>query len=170
MTPHPKGRLGRAEPRPAPTRATTATEGLMAGTVVLAGDGEIPVDHLMPGDRIISRDAGILRLDRIDRARCITRAIRIAAGSLGDTRPEEDVILPADQPLLIRDWRAQAIFGRDQALVRAGDLVDGEFITDLGLRKLELYNLRFAARHVIYAGGLELASAAPHAASLRRVA
>ena len=42
-------------------------------------------------------------------------------------------------------------------MVRAGDLVDGEFVCDLGLLPMMLHQLHFAQPHVIYAGGLEVA-------------
>jgi hypothetical protein len=98
------------------------------------------------------------------------QAISIAAGSLGDTRPETDIVLPADQLILIRDWRAQALFGRDQALVPASTLVDGEFIRDQGRQALDLYSVKLEHQHVIYAGGLEVASASAAVIDLRPAA
>ena len=51
--------------------------------------------------------------------------------SLGVGKPADDVLVAADQPILIRDWRAKALFG--------------------------LFALHFDAPAVIFAGGLELA-------------
>lgn len=116
----------------------------------------MPVEFLSRGDSLITRDAGIVRLERIAHRRTLTRAICFAAGSLGHTRPDRDLVLPAAQLVLIRDWRAQAMFGTTQALVRADSLVDDEFIRDLGIQKMHLHQLQFAAPHVVYAGGLEL--------------
>jgi len=66
------------------------------------------------------------------------------------------VIIPAAQQILIRDWRAQSMFGKPQAIVQAGQLVDGEFILDLGTRDLHIVQLTFERPHVIYADGLEI--------------
>lgn len=132
---------------------------LVSGTVVLTLEGEMPVEFLTPGDRIITRDSGVARLAGIGFSQTTARAVMIRGGSLGDTRPENDMVLPADQPLLIRDWRAQALFRRPGAVTRAGALLDGEFICDLGQRTLPLTHLQFQRPHIIYAGGLEVACA-----------
>ncbi|MCE8554402.1 Hint domain-containing protein [Ruegeria pomeroyi] len=142
---------------PSPDIAPVPEAGFLAGTVLLTQDGEMPVEFLSPGDRIITRDRGFVPLRHLTRACQTVRAIRFAAGSLGDTRPDCDLILPAGQPVLIRDWRAQALFGTSQAMVRADALVDGEFIRDLGPRDMSLFQLHFDAAHVLYAGGLEVA-------------
>ncbi len=134
----------------------TSPAGLLAGTIVLTLEGEQPVEALRSGMRIITRDRGAVALRAMERHEAETGFVQIKAGSLGHTRPERDVTLPADQPVLIRDWRAEAVFGAAQALVPAGRLVDGEFISDLGLQTHTLYQLHFDALHVIYADGLEL--------------
>lgn len=130
----------------------------------------MPVEFLSPGDGIISRDGGIVTLNQISCARRIVRAVRFAAGSLGHTRPEQDLLLPENQMVLVRDWRAEPLFGTAQAVVRAGDLVDGEFICDLGLQPMMLHQLHFARPYVIYAGGLEVAGTSGIETELRSAA
>ena len=132
---------------------------LVAGTTVLTLDGALPVEFLSPGDRIITRDSGMAVLSDIRRRTVTVDCVSIRAGSLGNTRPDRDAILPAAQEVLIRDWRAQALFGRAQALVPAARLVDGEFIRAAGQREVTLIELVFDAPHIVYADGLELASA-----------
>ena len=164
MKPNTVGRAVAPSRAPHPQPPQTPQDGLPGGTIILTMDGEMPVEFLEPGDRIITRDSGVARLVALDRLRLQTRRILITAGSLGDTRPESDLVLPAAQPVLLRDWRAQALCGRAQALAPAGALVDGEFVLDLGPGRMDLHRLRFDAPHVIYAGGLELAAAAPRPA------
>ena len=147
------------ETKPQPAQVNEAVVCLPAGTIVLTQDGEIPVEYLEPGDRIITRDAGLVTLLSVERETCLVHAVKIAAGSLGDMRPEDDLILPAAQPVLIRDWRAQAMFGTPQAVVAAGALVDDAYVCDMGKRRLGVCLLHFATPHVIYAGGLELGCA-----------
>lgn len=143
--------------QPKPSHDQSGAACVIAGTILLTQDGEIPVDYLAAGDRIITHDAGLVTLHSVERTRCWLPAVQITAGSLGDMRPEDDLILPAAQTVLIRDWRAQAMFGVPQAVVEAGALVDGAYVLDQGLRSLDICVLRFDHRHVIYAGGLELA-------------
>ena len=48
------------------------------------------------------------------------------------------------------------MFGVPNAAVQAGQLIDGEFITDLGARNMNLFHLTFDKTHVVYADGLEI--------------
>jgi len=144
--------------------------GFLAGTIVLTQRGEVAVDDLVAGDKLISRDAGLVRLTGISSTMSRIRTIRVAAGSLGDTRPEEDMDLPADHRVLVRDWRAKAVFGASQALTAVADLVDGEFITDQGDMDRTLFQLEFDAPHIVYAGGLEVECGAPRHPELRDAA
>ncbi|MEI4195520.1 Hint domain-containing protein [Roseovarius sp. E0-M6] len=137
--------------------ASEITGGVPAGSIILTMSGESPVEHVMAGDRVITRDAGAAVVRNVLRRKVTCRAVKILAGSLGDTRPDCDVILPEEQPVLVRDWRAKALFGLREATVRAGALVDGEYITALGEVELEVILLVFDEAHVLYVDGLEVA-------------
>jgi hypothetical protein len=132
--------------------------GLWAEGVILTAQGERRACDLRPGDRVITRDAGMVTLRGLIRERLYTDLVHIRAGSLGHTRPERDVILPAEQRILVRDWRAKALFGADQALVAAARLVDGGFVTHAGMATLDLCRLDFGVAHILYLDGLEVAS------------
>lgn len=134
--------------------------GLLADSIILTLVGERRVSDLGVGDRVITRDSGTAILRGVTRQRLCTPSVRILAGTLGHTRPERDVCLPAGQLLLVRDWRAKALFGEAQALVPASRLVDGEFITWQEGQEVTLFTLDFAAAHILYVDGLELASSA----------
>ncbi|MFX0544698.1 Hint domain-containing protein [Roseovarius sp. S1116L3] len=139
--------------------------GVLSGSIILTLDGEIPVEHLVPGDRIITRDSGAAVLVAAHRHIMRVRAVRILAGSLGDTRPDRDVVLPEGQQVLVRDWRAKALFGLRQVAAPAHALIDGEFITSEGVATMTLHELRFETPHVIYADGLELVAPAQQPAA-----
>ncbi len=137
--------------------ATGLTHGLLQGTRVLTLDGDIPVDFLDIGDRVLTR-SGVRILQSIE----ITvlrhaRMVRIGASTLGQDRPEGDVLVPATQGVLVRDWRAMAFAGTSQALIAAWRLTDGEFIRGETLDQARIYSLGFDEAVVVYAGGLELA-------------
>ncbi|MAU51983.1 MAG: hypothetical protein CMN17_06305 [Roseovarius sp.] len=134
--------------------------GLWTGGIILTLDGERRIEALRTGDRIVTRDAGMAVLRGIARRRARVARVRIRAGSLGHTRPERDVILPAGQRVLVRDWRARALFGADQAMVPALRLVDGAYVTQAGLATIDLWQLDFDGPHILYLDGLEVASAA----------
>ncbi len=141
-------------------RAKANVSGLTAGTTVMTLDGERAVEHLSVGDRIITRDAGMSVLRDIRKTEVRVTPIRIKAGSLGHTRPQEDMIVGPDTLVHIRDWRAKALFGADVATVKAKRLLDGEFVAEVAQKTMTVYELIFDRQHILYADGLEVASTA----------
>ena len=146
----------------APVAKAPAVEvqAMLAGTPVLTLDGELPVEYLQPGDRVLTR-AGARRLRQVE----VTvvqnaRVIHIAHGTLSVDRPTQDITVSAAQPILIRDWRAKAMFGTTQAMIPAARLADGEYIRAETVREARFFTLSFDEDAVIYAGGLELSCAA----------
>lgn len=144
-----------------PSVTPQQTGGLLADSIILTLAGEMRVGDLSVGDRVITRDCGTATIKRVTQKKLTARAILIKAGSLGHTRPERDVILPPGQGILVRDWRARALFGARQALVAAHRLIDGEFITESTTAEMRLVDIEFDRRHVLYVDGLELASHDP---------
>ena len=131
--------------------------GMLAGSMVRTLEGVLPVEYLTPGDRIVTR-AGARRLTSVSVAvRKMVRLVRIRASSMGHDRPDQDLLLSPDQPVIIRDWRAQALYGAPVAAIPAARLADGEFICVETHRSARLFTLRFDDEEVIYAEGMELA-------------
>ncbi|WP_264213773.1 Hint domain-containing protein [Leisingera thetidis] len=143
---------------------------LLRGTMVLTREGARAAQALAAGDSIITRTQGMARIEAVRSRRAMLQAVSFRAGSLGGTRADSDLTVPWDQRILVRDWRAKAMFGQPQAVVPAYELVDGEFIRDLGLQMMDLTILEFSRPHVIYAGGMELAAAAAPDEDLRPAA
>jgi hypothetical protein len=140
----------------APIGLEDLTQGLVIGTKVLTMQGELPVEFLAAGDRVITRN-GARRLVEITRTWAQNLdVIRISEGVLGQDRPEEDLLVAPSQAILVRDWRARVLAGKPSALIAAARLVDGEYIRHEILDEARLFTLHFEAPEVIYAGGLEL--------------
>ncbi|MBA4326444.1 MAG: hypothetical protein C0426_15830 [Rhodobacter sp.] len=120
-------------------------------------DGVLPVEYLTPGDRIVTR-SGARRLTSVSvQSRKVVDLVRIRASTIGHDRPEQDLLVSPGQPILIRDWRAKAIFGVPVAAIPASRLADGEFVCMETHAQVRLFTLRFDEDEVIYAEGLELA-------------
>lgn len=132
---------------------------LVVGTTVLTLDGALPVEFLNAGDRVITRNAGAAVLKSTHHYRARVHLVAIKAGTLGNSRSDSDALLPAGQEVLVRDWRASALFGAPRALVAAERLADGQFIRAIGTREVNLVALTFDGPHILYGDGLELASA-----------
>ncbi|MBP9185387.1 MAG: Hint domain-containing protein [Fuscovulum sp.] len=135
-------------------------QGITAGTPVLTLEGELPVQFLAPGDRVITRSGTKVLTDIQVTVLCGAEMVRISASALGHDRPEADLFVAPGQPILVRDWRAKALYGRDVAMVEAQRLADGDYIRRETVAEVRLFTLRFGRDEVIYAGGLELACAA----------
>lgn len=138
------------------TRAPVLT-GLLAGSKIRTLDGVLPVEYLGPGDRIVTR-AGARCLVGVS-VQVIANAhlVRIRASSLGHDRPDQDLLLSPTQPVVIRDWRARALYGSAVATIPAKRLLDGEFVRREALPVARLFSLHFQDHEVIYAEGLEIA-------------
>ena len=146
-----------ASKKTASTDAHAPLMAVIAGTPVLTLDGEMPVEFLQPGDRILTR-AGARRLVQV--AVSVVRnarVVRISHGTLGVDCPTEDVTVSAAQQILVRDWRAKAMFGKPQAMIAAARLADGEYIKAETVAEARFFTLTFEHDAGIYAGGLELA-------------
>lgn len=142
--------------QPAPICLEELTQGLVIGTKVLTMQGELPVEFLVAGDRVITRN-GARKLVEITRTWAQNLdVIRITEGVLGQDRPEDDLLVAPSQAILVRDWRAMALAGKSSALIAAARLVDGEYIRHEVLGEARLFTLHFEDAEVIYAGGLEL--------------
>ncbi|PTV97161.1 Hint domain-containing protein [Rhodobacter aestuarii] len=129
--------------------------GCALGAQVATMEGLLPVEYLSLGDRIITR-SGARVLRGISSVPLISNLVRVAPGALGHDRPGKALVLGAGTEVLVRDWRAQVLFGADQALVPVARLVDGQFITRVTGQKTRLFTLHFDASEVIYADGVEI--------------
>ena len=133
--------------------------GLVAGTLIRTEAGELPVEYLLAGDMIETVNNGLVELRGTSLAEA--RDIDVVRFS----RPDGDLIVPISQQVLVNDWRAQILHGQDAMLTPASSLVDDHAVTRHKIERLRLIRLHFDQPQVIWADGLEVASArtrAPH--------
>ncbi len=131
--------------------------GMVAGTRIRTLEGLLPVEYLEPGDRIVTR-SGARRLLAVSVVvRRAQDVVRIRAATLGHDRPESDLRVGPAQGVVVRDWRAQALYGSDMAAIPAARLADGEFVVRERQTVVRLFTLRFAEDEIIWGDGLELA-------------
>jgi hypothetical protein len=144
--------ISRARTRP------RRSSGLGSGTLVLTLAGELPVEHLAAGDRIVTR-AGARTLRRITSHKARNAWI-VAPHVVDEAQPEGTITVGPAQEMLVRDWRARALCGRDSATLPVARLADGAYIS-ASATPVRLWRLEFDGEEVIYAGGLELTVPAP---------
>ena len=125
-----------------------------AGALIETVDGPVPVEELRRGMRLKTYDNG----DRPVRA-VLRRAVdgsgdlapvHIKAGALDNTR---DLIVSPAHRMLISDWRAQMLFGADEVLVSAVNLVRGDMIYRAPVPTVTYYHILMDRHEVIYAEG-----------------
>ena len=129
--------------------------GVAIGSRIVTLDGVLPIEFLAPGDRIITR-TGVKALRKITAQKISGEMIRVNLGALGKESSEQAPLLQPGTMVHIRDWRAQALCGKPQALVPADRLIDGEFITRERVGRKTVFTLEFDSAEVIYADGVEL--------------
>jgi hypothetical protein len=139
--------------------ATDLPGGIVEGTMIMTLKGAIPVDYLRPGDRIITRAGACTLRGMTKRKLDHARIVEVSPGALGHGRPDQPLRLFADQPVVVRDWRAKALYGADCAVVPAARLADGDFIRRTEADHINLFTLEFDRAEIVLADGVELACA-----------
>ncbi|WP_246175240.1 Hint domain-containing protein [Paracoccus limosus] len=138
------------------------------GTLIRTERGDIAVEHLRVGDRVMTRDNGpqVLRwigrkaLDG-DQLRLFAqlRPVRIRAGALGRDMPRRDLHLSQQHRVLVGSRIAERIFGRNEVLVAAKHLLALPGIErDDSLQPLEYYHLLFDRHEILFSEGAQTES------------
>jgi Hint domain len=137
--------------------------GIAVGAPVVTLDGVMPVEYLEPGDRVVTR-SGVRTLCDVLCLPYSGEALMVIGGSLGHCLPGENTYILPDTRIVVRDWRARALFGMETALVPAETLEDGEFVRRVQVVDLPMFTLVFEKDEIVYAGGMELAATIAEAA------
>ncbi|MEM6595072.1 MAG: Hint domain-containing protein [Pseudomonadota bacterium] len=135
-----------------------------AGTKIATARGAVPVEHLDPGDAVLTRDNGLQEVTwigsrRISGARLHVlpelRPVRIRASALDDGAPEEDLLVSPHHRMLYTGKNALALFNEDEVLVRAKDMVNDRSVrVDSQLREVIYYHLLFEQHQILWANGV----------------
>ncbi|KIC24232.1 MULTISPECIES: Hint domain-containing protein [unclassified Leisingera] len=134
----------------------------VAGTLIRTPLGEVPVEDLMPGDLVETRDEGAQPLSwtggRSVAAEGDFAPIRIAADTFGR---HGALLVSPQHRVLVRGAHAELFFGEEEVLVAAKDLVNGRSVTCCPGGEVTYVHLMFDSHQVIYSEGLETESFLP---------
>ena len=107
------------------------------GTLIATPKGEVPVERLRVGDRVITRDNGIQEIKwvgvrpvgfaELARAQHLS-PIHIRAGALGNGLPERDMLLSPNHRVLVANDRTSLYFDEREVLAAAKHLVNSKGI------------------------------------------
>ena len=104
----------------------------VSGTQIVTSRGRINIENLRVGDLVLTMDSGFQpirwmgsrKLDAIDlRVHAKFRPIRIRAGALGDGLPDQDLLVSPQHRILVRSKIALNMFGREEVLAAAKQLL-----------------------------------------------
>lgn len=124
--------------------------------------GEVAVEKLREGDRVITRDNGIQSLAWVGKrdlsARNLTdqpdlNPVHIRKGSLGNGVPERDMIVSPNHRMLMTSHVANAMFGEREVLVSAKYLSGLDGITQILTPSVQYIHLMFEQHEIVLADG-----------------
>lgn len=135
--------------------------GIAPTAIVATADGDMPAAFLEAGDRIVTRRGmGVIRVLVRRRWPADQRPVLVLPGALGG-KPHRACLLPPGQRILVRDWRARALWGSDTAAPKVSGLIDGTYVGWACEAPSGLVQLCLGRPEIFYADGLELSSADP---------
>jgi hypothetical protein len=134
----------------------------VAGTMIATPEGDVPVETLIPGDLVMTRDDGAQPLRwtgsrKIEASGNLT-PIRIRANTFGS---HGDLMVSPQHRVLVRDSLAELLFGEAEVLVAAKDLVNGRTVTRQPGGTVTYVHVMFDRHQVIYSEGLPTESFLP---------
>mgnify|MGYP000916140246 FL=1 len=138
------------------------------GTLIQTDRGPVAVEELQVGDHVVTRDNGLqpirwIGVKRLSEAYLARnphmRAVRIHAGALGDGIPAADLVVSPQHRILVRSTIAQKMFGTNEILVAAKQLLllDGIEVAE-DLATVEYHHFLFDRHEVILSNGAETES------------
>lgn len=145
------------------------------GAMILTDQGEIAVDDLQPGDRVLTRDHGYQPIRWIGRrdmtavellAEPRFNPVSIAAGALGAGMPHRDMLVSPQHRILITGARSELLFGEHEILVAAKHLVGQAGIEQRLSSGVSYLHILFDAHEIVRADGAWSESFRPGAQTL----
>ena len=123
------------------------------GALIKTANGPIPIEQLSVGDEIVTRDNGLQPVRWIGMRRvpamCEQFApILIRKGAMGGSR---DLRVSPQHRMVIGGWRAKVLFGAEEVMARAKDLIDDKVIVSAPTAMVDYWHILLDAHEVIYA-------------------
>lgn len=150
------------------------------GTLIETVNGLQSIETLKVGDMVMTRDHGLQPIRWIG-CRVLSpmrlvlnaklRPIRIRAGALGRQMPVNDLLVSPQHRILVRSAIAQKIFGTEDILAAAKQLVmiDGIDICNEIVGPVEYFHILFDQHEIVFANGAEAESLLPGPEALKSV-
>ncbi len=133
---------------------TTVPACFARGTRILTAQGELPVERLKLGDRVITKDHGAQELVWIGARKALGTGrlapVRFCKGAMGNGRA---LTVSPMHRMLVSGWKAELLFGETEVLMPAIELVNGDTVFQAVVPEVEYFHLLFARHEIIFAEG-----------------
>jgi hypothetical protein len=124
----PQGEAGLKVASPQPERCTPC---FTPGAMITTQRGEVPIQHLQAGDRVVTRDNGIQPVRWVGKTQMFLQdfqaephllPVLVRQGSLGKGMPERDMMVSPNHRILVANERTSLRFADREVLVAAKHL------------------------------------------------
>ncbi len=146
------------------------------GTMISTPYGPRDVASLAEGDLVQTQDNGCAEIlwigqRRVTGARLMVMPeltpIRLRKGALDKDVPDAGLLVSPDHRMVLRGSRAKTLFGADEVLVKARDLVnDYTVIRDRAIRQVTYIHMMLPQHEIVFANGVATESFHPASAAL----
>ena len=132
------------------------------GTMIATPRGEVAVENLRVGDKVITRDNGIQEIRWMGAkqmgwhdfaANPHLKPIMVKAGSLGNGLPERDMMLSPNHRLLVANDRTALYFDEHEVLVAAKHLIGGDGVHQVDSVGTTYFHFMFDQHEVVLSNG-----------------
>jgi CshA-type fibril repeat protein len=132
------------------------------GTMIATPRGEVPVETLRAGDKIVTRDNGLQEIRWVgqkalswaDMARAPhLRPVLVKQGSLGNGLPERDMMVSPNHRLLVANDRTALYFDEHEVLVSAKHLVGSTGVHAVESMQTTYIHFMFDQHEVVLSNG-----------------
>lgn len=146
------------------------------GTLIATPKGEVAVENLRVGDKVITRDNGIQDIRWMGAkqmgwhdfaANPHLRPVMVKAGSLGNGLPERDMMLSPNHRVLVANDRTALYFDEHEVLVAAKHLIGGQGIRQVDSVGTSYIHFMFDQHEVVLSNGAWTESFQPGDYTLR---
>lgn len=141
----------------ASTELTAETTGVVcfgAGTLITTMRGAVPIEYLLPGDKVLTMDNGYKQVrwlgNRTVRATGKNAPIHIPAGALGN---ERDLVVSPNHRMWLRSAEAELLLGDHEVLVPAKFLVGFFGISQQRGGLIGYHHMLFDQHEIVFAEG-----------------
>ncbi|WP_224826742.1 Hint domain-containing protein [Cognatishimia sp. MH4019] len=134
------------------------------GTRIFTSSGEVEVEKLKVGDRVLTYDRGLQKIRWIG-SRVFSgyelmfgmgnlRPIRIRPGALGEGKPHRDLFVSPQHRIHFRGHKVELLFGEEEVLAAAQHLTAAEGIEVCHPSAVQYFHLFFDQHEILYSEGV----------------